>query len=457
MPLLLLLGACANSPIDSSDSSAGGSAETSSGATDLDDNDSPGEESAAATNPDEQPEQAGEQEPSDDERSDSTTAATTPPQQPAIESLEALFPREEEVPPQLTTQLSYASLEELELQRQDNPPIKRCDQALTPTSIATDGNGESAGQRYEYDDGTKTATVQIWLFESPVDAATAMDSVAELRCEGVDVGTVQLNGISFAQQDFAIAAPLPASATPGADRAEAAHFERNLTSSDDALIVFEELFFEQFGPVVVFSGLREIGSGDGERLSADTATMVLHRRTAERVLAALGRSLPDPPASTLRSAATALVGIDIAPGIYRSTTIDAFCVVRRLTHVDTELASQIAVVTWGAGEQGVLQILASDGAIETQDQCGTWELIDLESSPASAVDNAAPGTLILNVDISPGTVVVTSLGDCTVRQLSGFSGSPSDVLDEVLVTRGERYEFLLSDEAGVYLSVGCQR
>lgn len=459
--MLVLLGACANSQIDSTGSSSEeesseidpttGGTDTATG--DVEEND---DDVAVSGDPSGPEEGDGVGDTSNTEQPGTESSTPVPPPE-AIDSLAALLPVGEDVPPQLTAQLSYQNLDELVAQRQTSAPIERCGQKIDPTSIALDNGGESAGQRYDYGDGIRTATVQIWLFGDDGQAGDAMDSVTELRCDGLAVGNVQLEGIDFAQTDTASAAPMPATTTAGAARAEAAHFERELTSADDALLVVEDLFFEQFGPLVVFTGLREISGPGVERASYDTATLVLHRRTVERVQTELGQTPPNPPATAIGAPATAIVGIDLAAGTYRSTTLDSFCVVRRLTHPSEELGEQLDVLTWGPGEQGIVQLLSSDGVVELSDPCGTWELIDLDASPASAVDGSAPGTLIVNVDIAPGPVAVRSVGDCTIRLLSGFTGSATDLIDERFIARGELHEFTISDEAGVYLSAGCQR
>ncbi len=367
----------------------------------------------------------------------------------------ALLPSGNEVAASLIETGSHRSLAELIANRQSATPLVRCGAGDDPTSVAESTGGETAGRTFDYagSDGTQTITSQLWVYPSAAEADRAMTTVANLRCSGLANGSIDIGGAIYDQVDSADAIRPPLT-FPSADREEAVDFQRILTSESNQLEVREDLYLVQFDAVVHLTAYRTIFVDDQPSAQPTIDALRLHQVTADRLALDLGRSASPPPATEIAADSVSLVGLGVEPGTYRSVA-DAYCEVRRLSSLGDDPANEIERITWGASEQAVVTIAESDGAFISGQGCGTWKIIDLTN--AETLPNPGnSGTLIVGIDVSAASVTVTSIGDCTVRELLGFSGEAADLLSETLVTPGDTLTVDLGGTAGLYVSSGCR-
>ena len=120
---------------------------------------------------------------------------------------------------------------------------------------------------------------------------------------------------------------------------------------------------------------------------------------------------------------TYLVGADIAPGRYRTTSLSSFCLWSRLSGFG---GSDIIDIDIPSGASAIVDIAPTDVGFETGG-CGSWST-DLSPVTASPTGPFGDGTYLVGADIAPGRYRTTSLSSfCSWSRLSGFGGS--DIID----------------------------
>lgn len=136
-----------------------------------------------------------------------------------------------------------------------------------------------------------------------------------------------------------------------------------------------------------------------------------------------------------------LVPGEVTPGVYRTVVPGGFCLVRRLSSVTNPDDSTIQQAAWEGGEQGLIFVQETDVAFENDNDCGRWELVDLfDDVQPLRPDNPFPtGTLLVGVDVQPGTYRMTVTGGfCLVQRLSGFTGASSELIQQEAWEEGEQ-------------------
>lgn len=136
---------------------------------------------------------------------------------------------------------------------------------------------------------------------------------------------------------------------------------------------------------------------------------------------------PSPPPTLIGprvffGAGTWIVGVDLAPGLYRNSGGES-CLWSRLSGFSGGISETISndftdsIVT--------VQIDASDIGFSSTNNCGTWRL-----APTSGPQNSSfgSGTWIVGVDLAPGLYRNTGGESCFWSRLSGFSGGTSETI-----------------------------
>ncbi len=157
-------------------------------------------------------------------------------------------------------------------------------------------------------------------------------------------------------------------------------------------------------------------------------------------LIAAGRAWTAAAVPTI-GAGVRLVPDEVTPGVYRTIVPSGFCLVRRLSSVTNPDDSTIQQEAWDSGEQGVIFVQETDAAFENDNDCGTWELVDLfgDVQPLQPDDLFPTGTLLVGVDVQPGTYRMTVTGGfCLVQRLSGFSGTSDELIQQEAWDQGEQ-------------------
>ena len=155
------------------------------------------------------------------------------------------------------------------------------------------------------------------------------------------------------------------------------------------------------------------------------------------------------PTADRFSGGTKVVGVDIAPGTYRTRVATEGCYWERLSGFDGSLDAIIAnqfsnsyeVVTIAPGDAG----FNSDG-------CGDWsaDLSAITSDPSAPFGD---GVYIVGTDIAPGTWRAAGGDDCYWERTAGFGGT----LDEIIAndfTSGSAVVTIAASDAGFRTS-GC--
>ena len=152
------------------------------------------------------------------------------------------------------------------------------------------------------------------------------------------------------------------------------------------------------------------------------------------------------------SSGTYIVGVDIAPGLYRGEVPeDAFgCTWKRLSSFrgDSDSVIESDLVTAG---QYYLEVLDSDYAAEF-----TCPVTAFSTETATPVedDDTKLGAYIVGFDIAPGLYrgeVPEDAFGCTWKRLSSFRGDSDSVIESDLVTTGQYYiEVVDSDYAAEF-------
>lgn len=155
------------------------------------------------------------------------------------------------------------------------------------------------------------------------------------------------------------------------------------------------------------------------------------------------------PATDRFGGGTKVVGVDIAPGTYRTLVAAAGCYWERLSGFDGTLDEIVANQLSDTTE--VVTIAASDAGFNS-DGCGAWTS---DLSPITA-DPSAPfsdGVYIVGTDIAPGTWRTSGGDSCYWERTSGFGGT----LDQTVAndfTSGSAVVTISAGDAGFRTS-GC--
>ncbi|HVW33984.1 MAG TPA: hypothetical protein VHL53_15725 [Acidimicrobiia bacterium] len=142
-----------------------------------------------------------------------------------------------------------------------------------------------------------------------------------------------------------------------------------------------------------------------------------------------------------------LVGIDIAPGTYRTTTSPTGCYWARLSGTGGAL-SDIIANEFGDGQQ-VVTIAPTDTAFKV-DNCGPWTS---EVVAKTAGDSFGNGVMVVGVDVLPGTYASAANSGCYWARLSGFDGSLDDIITNEFGD-GQQVVTIASGDAG-FKSSNC--
>lgn len=138
-------------------------------------------------------------------------------------------------------------------------------------------------------------------------------------------------------------------------------------------------------------------------------------------------ALPTPPASAVTFGdGVHVVGTDVPPGRYRTTTIGNLCYWVRLSGFGGTLDELIANDLAFGGASAVVDIVPGDIGFESSD-CGAWSS-DLSPVTASPTAPFGDGAYIVNVDIAPGIWQSAGGKTCYWSRLAGFSGELADIL-----------------------------
>jgi hypothetical protein len=170
--------------------------------------------------------------------------------------------------------------------------------------------------------------------------------------------------------------------------------------------------------------LRGFGENSNDTIEVESATIVEigPSDTGFSATAACGSWVVAPttgPQATTFGSGAWIVGIDIAPGIYRSTGMAQSCYWRRVSGFGGGYDESIEVGF--AGGIQTVSILVTDAGFSADEDCGTWSLIPTEGSQATSF---GPGVWLVGVDIAPGTYRSDGTGgSCFWARLSGFGGT----------------------------------
>ncbi len=384
----------------------------------------------------------------------------TPPGNPELTSPSSLLGIAA-LPPQLVVDpTSYSSLAGLLEQQETNDSPNVCGAAQTTTDLLAADNGDAAGQIYNHADGRRSVASQVWVFSSAAAAESAMDLADATACTDEPSGRFTVDGATYDVNDtvYQNRETVPIPKADASDRLVWYEVEHKLDGPFTFFIV-ENTVYERSGNTIVQTTHRELSESGNDWPTLDASASVVHRSVINNVLDASGYDRQNAAAS-FTSPSSKVVGVDIVPGVYRSTASD-FCIVSRVgaTNVDQDdsLTELIEQLTWDEGEQAVVSLVNGEGVVETNPDCGTWERLDGSSTSTLGPDGS--GTLIVGFDIEPGTITVTSVGECIVRRLAGLSGSARDLIEEQLPLPGTSFDLTIeaNNEVAVYLSSDCRR
>jgi len=149
-------------------------------------------------------------------------------------------------------------------------------------------------------------------------------------------------------------------------------------------------------------------------------------------------------------AGTYRVGVEIAPGTYRTrgdNSAGEGCLWQRLSGLD---GASDQVIAFGSSDgPAVVKIRPTDRAF-TSRHCARWSQ-DLSTITEEPEAPFGPGTHIVGVDIAPGVWEADGEGPCFWTRLGGFSGEPEDAIE-----LGEGTVVLIhEDDAGFHSEARC--
>ena len=171
-----------------------------------------------------------------------------------------------------------------------------------------------------------------------------------------------------------------------------------------------------------------------------TATPVSH-------VTAPGVATSPAPASSPRPPGVRLVGTDILPGTYRAVDAGG-CYWARLSGLTGSPYEVISSAD--AAGPAIVTIGKHDVAFQSE-RCGTWttDLRRITDSRTAFID----GTYQVGTDIAPGSYKSGGGSPCYWARLSGFGGTPSDVIADDIASGGQVVTIRSSDTG--FTSAGC--
>ena len=153
------------------------------------------------------------------------------------------------------------------------------------------------------------------------------------------------------------------------------------------------------------------------------------------------------PASSPLPPGVRLVGVDIRPGTYRAVDAGG-CYWARLSGLTGSPYEVISSAD--AAGPAIVTIGTHDVAFQSE-RCGTWttDLRRITDSRTAFVD----GTYQVGTDIAPGTYTSGGGSPCYWARLSGFGGTPTDVIADDIAS-GSQVVTVKSSDTG-FTSAGC--
>ncbi len=144
------------------------------------------------------------------------------------------------------------------------------------------------------------------------------------------------------------------------------------------------------------------------------------------------------------------VGVDIAPGIYRSSNQGTLCTWQRIRRTD---GTALEIVSVTSTLRHVVTLTEADSEFRSEG-CGPWipatqPVTDRPDAPFG------DGTYIVGLDVAPGLWRASHPNPaCSWKRLTGFSGSPRDVLKaKGPFTTSETVRIVPSDRG--FFTLGC--
>lgn len=152
---------------------------------------------------------------------------------------------------------------------------------------------------------------------------------------------------------------------------------------------------------------------------------------------------------------TQIVGVDIAPGTYRTRIASPGCYWERLQGFGGTLDEISANENTDGPE--VVTIAGTDAGFSS-DGCADWTT-DLSPITSSATAPFTAGTYIIGVDIAPGTWRASGGDGCYWARLSGFGGTLQEIVandfknGSAIVTIGPMDKGFRSDSCGTWTKI----
>jgi hypothetical protein len=230
-----------------------------------------------------------------------------------------------------------------------------------------------------------------------------------------------------------------------------------LVASDGGIFAFNALYFGSTGNLTLnkpISGIVASPTGGGYLMVAQDGGIFSFGDVP--FYGSLGAT---PPASPVVSVAafsqrigfgngTYLIGADIAPGTYRTVGAPDGCYWARLRGTSGG-SNDIIANDFGSG-WNVVTIAPTDLAFKTSG-CGTWTP-DLKSVTQGT--SFGPGTLIVGLDLNPGTYRSSGGDGCYWARLSGFGGNSGEIIANDFTSGGQQTVTIAPSDVGFKTS-GC--
>ncbi len=158
-----------------------------------------------------------------------------------------------------------------------------------------------------------------------------------------------------------------------------------------------------------------------------------------------------------------LVGDEIVPGRY-FTDPAADCSWQRRSGVALAVGARRAAVSepdrtliaegyHGADvAQEIVDIEPTDGVFRSTAECGVWEITPAQGPPAEV----GPGAWLVGEQVTPGTWQATAGESCYWARLSGFGGTPADILEDAFLEQDARITVTIQQsDAGFRSTANC--
>ncbi len=149
-----------------------------------------------------------------------------------------------------------------------------------------------------------------------------------------------------------------------------------------------------------------------------------------------------------------IVGVDIAPGLYRSAK-GSGCYWERLSGFSGTFGDIIANDRLSDAASAIVEIEPTDAGFNANENCGQWSLTAAPSANGPRT-SFGPGVWIVGVDIAPGLYRSAKGSGCYWERLSGFSGTFGDIIanDRLSYAAGAVVEIYPTD-AGFNANGNC--